>query len=517
MKVRSEEVLMSNAPRSIFWISLLIVTIGVAGCSQSAKPSKPMNVLLVTLDTVRADHLGSYGMKHDITPNLDRLANEGIRFATAISTAAVTPVSHASILTGRNPYAHGVRVLSADGGFRLDEDIPSLATTLKKVGYRTGAAHSSFTVSSTFGFQNGFDFFDSFETRLHREGAFQTWRVGKNQRRADETTDVAIEFIDAGEQPFLLWVHYWDMHDAFLLPDDAFMPPEHELQRAAHGKIQPNPALYAAEIRFMDHHLGRLLAALEERGLERNTVIAVVADHGEGLGDHDWEFHRLLYQEQIRVPLLLRIPDAHSGLTIDRMVRTTDLFPTLLDYLGLPLPAEIDGRSLRALIEGRDDEPRLAYADQINAFDKNAMMIWKRPKDALLYSVQDNDWKLIYKPLHPERSELYQLSVDPAEGNNLFTIDHPQTRRLLAELARHDGWVLEAPTGEGMTDEARQQLVALGYVDDEKADPRKHIEWSFTPPDEFTERVYDDRGICEKESESSCVPIRLGDTHDWLK
>jgi arylsulfatase A-like enzyme len=490
----------------------LVIALGFAeGCgdpASSPEPGRPVNVLLVTLDTVRADHLGSYGFPADITPNLDRFAMQATRFERAFSTASVTPVSHASILTGRYPYSHGLRVLSAEGSFRLEPTIPSLAGVLRESGFRTGAVHSSFTVSDYFGFRNGFDFFDSFETKLEKQGKFADWRLEKNQRRADITTDVAIDFLDAGDQPFFLWVHYWDMHDPILLPDDDFMPPADELEVNRWGAIQPNRALYAAEIRYMDHHLGRLLEALKTRGVESDTLVVIVADHGEGLGDHGWRFHRLLYQEQIRVPLLLRIPGVEGGGRITDLVRSIDIFPTVLDYLGISIPEDIQGRSLRPLLEGDLDTPRVAYADQINVFDKNAKMIQRRPNDLLLHSVQDQRWKLIYRPLLPESSELYDLEQDPGEENNLFRADHPEAKRLLAELADHPGWVLEPPTGMGMDPSARRQLEALGYVEKDEGGAEEPMAWSYTPPARFGEEFFTSQRDCEAATGSTCVLIR---------
>jgi len=499
--------------RTLYAIPLLIALGFANGCgdpASSPEPGEPVNLLLVTLDTVRADHLGSYGFPAEITPNLDRFAGQATLFERALSTASVTPVSHASILTGRYPYSHGLRVLSAEGSFRIEPGIPSLAGVLRQAGFRTGAVHSSFTVSDYFGFRSGFDFFDSFETKLEKQGKFADWRLEKNQRRADITTDVAIDFLDAGDQPFFLWVHYWDMHDPILLPDDEFMPPRDELEINRWGTIQPNRALYAAEIRYMDHHLGRLLDALKTRGLDRDTLVAIVADHGEGLGDHGWRFHRLLYQEQIRVPLLLRIPGVAGGGRIAELVRSIDIFPTVLDYLGLggSIPDDIQGRSLRPLLEGDHDSPRIAYADQINVFDENAKMIQRRPNDLLLHSVQDQRWKLTYRPLLPGASELYDLEQDPAEMNDLFRADHPEARRLLAELAEHGGWVLEPPSGAGMDPAARQQLEALGYVEKDEDEREEPMAWSYTPPARFGEEFFTSPGDCETATGSPCVLIR---------
>jgi len=503
---------MSLPPRHLLAGPLCILAVVVVcGCGSGA-PDHP-NVLLITLDTVRADHLGSYGHPKDITPNLDRLARQGTRFETAISTSAVTPVSHASILTGRNPYAHGLRVIFADGGFRLEKSVPTLASVLRAAGYRTGAALSSFTVSGYFGLDRGFDFFDGFETSLlkRESSGFRDWDTVKSQRRADATTGSAIAFLAAGKGPFFLWVHYWDMHDVLKLPDEAFMPPPTELKFSSSGNLMQSPALYAAEIRFVDHHLGPLLEALGQRGLEEGTLIAVVSDHGQGLGDHGWFGHQILYQEQIRVPLLLRIPGVAGGREVKELVRSIDLLPTLLDYAGLPLPKGVQGRSLRPLMEGREDSPRLAYADQLNLFDKNASMILRRPWDDLLYSVQDQGWKLIYRPTRPEHSELYNLAQDPAETENLFRFDHEHARRLLARLGEHDGWLRQPPRGATMDPEARKRLAALGYVEEEEKKEtrsRPPIAWSYTAAADFGHQYFSTSDACVAETHSPCVLVR---------
>ena len=182
--------------------------------------------------------------------------------------------------------------------------------------------------------------------------------------------------------------------------------------------------------------------------------------------------------------------------------------PTVLDFIGVETPGGIQGRSLRPLIEGRPDEPRLAYADQINVFDRNAKMILFRPKDGLLYSVQDQRWKLVYRPLHPRRSELFDLEKDPGESVNHFRNDHPEAIRLLGELASIAPWVEQAPTGSGMDPAARAQLEALGYVEKDAGNPPPPIVWSYTPVDPFDLKHFESAEACHAASSVECVPIR---------
>jgi arylsulfatase A-like enzyme len=464
----------------------------------------PPDVILITLDTTRADYLGSYGHPEDLTPNLDSLAKTGARFELAISTAALTPVSHAAILTGMQNHEHGLRVLSAKSGYRLDPDVPTLASLLRQNGYRTAAIHSALPVSARFGLDRGFDLFESFtleepwpgtegsdEVDVEAAGTASGESLEHYQRRSDETTDMALEFLRDAESPFFLWIHYWDPHDDFVKPPIEFRPPDEAMARAKRtkGASQRMFALmrlqYASEVRFVDSQIGRLLQAVHDRRPDDSTLLAVVSDHGEGLADHDWWAHRILYQEQIHVPLLIRAPGIAAGTEVSALVRTTDLSPTILDYLGLDAPASMSGVSLRALIEGRDEAPRMAFADQLNGYDMNATMLAKRPNDDFLFVAMDVDAKLIYRPSRPELSELYDLREDPRETLNIYASRPYDVLRLKQALARQNAWVTAPfPPEEGfdVSPEAIAALEALGYA---AGDPGlgDTPDWAWTCPD----------------------------------
>jgi arylsulfatase A-like enzyme len=420
------------------------------------------NILLVTLDTTRADYLSCYGSVKARTPHMDALAAGGVRFADALSASAVTPVSHATILTGRYPYGHGLRVLHAASGYRLPERVPTLATILREEGWRTGAVHSAFPVSGTFGFQRDFDVFESFDGELAvGDGGPSRWSVSELQRRSDESVDRALRFVQGGPAPFFLWLHLWDPHDSLLLPPDPYLA---RVRKDPNGVHHPEE-LYAAELEYMDAQLGRLLDALPE-----NTLVVLTSDHGEGLFDglerHGWFNHRLLYQEQVHVPLIVRVPGDSGGRVVDDLVRTADIAPTVLDYAGVAGPRDLDGRSLRPLIEGGADAPRTAYGDQINGYDYNAGMVLRRPEAAFLFMVVDGDWKLIYRPHMPEASELYHRGRDPGEVTNVVAREPAIARRLLEDLAAREPWVLEAfppAAGESGLD-VGQALASLGYA-----------------------------------------------------
>jgi arylsulfatase A-like enzyme len=459
--------------------------LALCACASESEPVR-WNVLLVTLDTTRADALGCYGARGDPTPHLDRFARSGTRFDQAVATAALTPVSHASILSGLDNRGHGLRVLAGRGGSRIDPHVPTLSTVLRARGWRTAAVHSSFTVSGYYGFDEGFDVFDSLEGEFAPGSAGNlTWNQPALQRRSDTTTDRAIAQITRGS-PFFLWVHYWDAHDGSPLPPSEFLP--HDLPRDGVGRLIQGRELYAAKVRWMDRQFGRLMAALEASGEAERTLVVVVADHGEGLDDHGWDSHRILYQEQIRVPLLVRVPGAKQQASTAALVRTTDIAPTVADYLGLggfadasppdalaerDLSTRMSGLSLRPYIEGEDAEARLAFADALNGYDLNVLSLRARAHEDFVYAVVEWPWKLLYRPLHPDRHELFDLERDPGELENRFASEPDRVLRMEKHLAHHPAWVAApfepepgAGTGSGIdTERARQILSNLGYVE----------------------------------------------------
>lgn len=456
----------------------LLVLLAACGGSESTNGSsgERPNVILITLDTVRADFLSCYGASTGETAAIDGLAKEGVVFERAMSSSGLTPASHATILTGQFQYNHGLRVLAAESGFRLDSDQVTLTTRLKDAGYRTAAVHSAFPVSAHFGFDKGFDHFDSFDASIkRRKGEDKVrWDVGKFQRQSNETTKRTLDWLSANvteddEDPFFLWLHYWDPHD-FVKE-----PPKDEydalLESASLAGIQDEQTRkYAAELRWQDGHIGDLLAAMETRGLLDDTIICVTADHGQGLADgarlHGWNNHRMLYREQVHVPLILRGPGLPSGKRIADQVRTADVTPTLLDLCGLePLEGQIDGVSLAPRMSGDDSGHLVAYGEQINGFDHNAGMRKHRPDATFLYMVSDGDWKLIYKPHMLEASELFHVAVDEREQRNVIANHPEQVERLLTDLATRNPWVLDAfpPMASGAAADASDALSGLGY------------------------------------------------------
>jgi arylsulfatase A-like enzyme len=429
------------------------------------------SVLRITLDTTRADHLGCYGYEPTVSPNLDRLASQGTLFTQAIAQAAVTPVSHASILTGLNPFSHGLRVMHGVSQNRLSDSRVTLAEVLKSQGYQTAAFVSAFPVSERFGLHQGFDSFDADFLRdpvdriVTKQGVVNT---GANQRHGGDTTNRALRWLDQARTPYFLWVHYFDPHDARVLPPPEFTQRYDELWKSVRGVRDVLRSIYAMEISYMDLQIGRLLDELESKDQLRNMIVVVVADHGEGLGDHDWWTHGILYQEQVRVPLVILAPSRAAGRRVEYVVRTVDVMPTILELVGLN-PNRIrkmEGRSLVPLLEGETIDPRyVAYSDSLNMLTYRVHKEVADTKDDLLFSVTQGDWKYIHHLLRTQESELYRLSEDPRELENLIE-SHPQDATRMRELLdSFDAFPEELTSSSEMSSEDIEQLRALGYIE----------------------------------------------------
>lgn len=440
------------------------LTAGLLGCgSESDRPS----LVVITLDTTRADYLSCYGSTRSQTPAMDGLAQSGVLFESAYASSAVTPVAHASIFTGQFAPGHGLRVLAGGGGDRLPDAATTLAELCAAEGWDTAAVHSAFPVSRRFGLDQGFSHFDSFEgkARIDETGK-TTWDVKNLQRRSDETVDRALSWAAEADSPFMLWIHLWDPHDPTLTPPKEFMQGVPSDRQGAYHPIR----LYAREVEYLDLQIGRLLAQLRPLAGEAGLLVALTSDHGEGLDDgmtrHGWPAHRMLYREQIHVPLILSGPGVPALKKIRPLVRTVDLLPTLTKILGLPTPAGIDGLDLAPLWEtpvaGSPQPPRQAYADQINGYDGNASMVRRRPDAAFQFVWISTPWKLYWRPHQPAASELFHLGRDPVEETNEIAVRPKIAARLLNELAQQDPWVTEPYQAPDDVDLAGA-LDALGY------------------------------------------------------
>jgi arylsulfatase A-like enzyme len=450
-------------------------TIAISACRETspgtASADGPANVLLITLDTTRADRLGCYGYDGGTSPNIDALAADAVRFERAMATAAVTPISHASILTGRYPHHHSLRVFYGPIGHFLPDDQPTLATILAARGWQTGAFISAYPASERFGLDQGFE---SYETgvaasvmkrdprkRLPREVQWARQRTAMAQRRADATTDDALAWLEQAHRPFFAWVHYFDPHDASLIP------PEEVTDRFAFSRRAPNPkaSIYDPEIFFMDANIGRLMEWLEVNGEYENSIIVIVSDHGQGLGDHGWQQHRLLYQEQIRTPLIIRTPNGPRGRVVGAVASSIDIAPTILAAAGVAIPDGTDGHDLLAAADEEDGEQRIVLAEALNTLDTHAPRKLPAHQKDLLFCAIDRRWKLIYHRDHPENSELYDLASDPRESTNVIARHPEEKERLLRRLSESGAMVIDSVAPDAPeADESIRMLESLGYI-----------------------------------------------------
>ena len=442
----------------LLWLPLSFL----AACSGEEKP----NVLLITLDTTRADHLSCYGYDKNTSPRLDQLAESGVRFESAIAQAAVTPVSHASILTGLNPPSHGLRVLHGEYENRLQPRNVTLAEVLREEGYATAAFVSAFPVSEIFGMDQGYDTFDAnfvVEDQSKIVGQGGVVNTGNNQRRGDATTDLALSWLEQVEGPFHLWVHYFDCHD------DKIVPPKNELDAAGPWPRDPRARakkLYDVEIEFTDRHMGRLIDALAQSQRRDNTISVVVSDHGEGLGDHNWWTHGVLYQEQVNVPLILVAPELPAGEVIPDLVSTTDILPTVLELARIDDAPRVEGVSLVGVATGQEklDPMREAYSDSVNLMTYGTAVGFRDQKNDMLFSVVRDGWKYIHHMVRPDESELYDLRTDPNETKNLYRANQALANEL-RDLAVGQGQIPEKQLDHhGMSADDIQKLKDLGYV-----------------------------------------------------
>lgn len=446
------------------WLLLTVLIVSQLACAE-----KYRNVVLITLDTTRADHIGCYGYQYNTSPRIDQLADDGVRFEFAIAQSSETPISCASQLTGTYPYRHQLRAMHGFAMTSLDPSVPTLAEVFGRHHYATAGFVSAFPASSRYGLERGFGNFDeSFLDRrppsILEDGMVAT---GNSQRSADETTGAVLEWLQADRRaPFFLWVHLFDPHDTHLLPPERFL--EERLQgRQVGDRHDYLRAVYDAEISWADMHIGIIVDELDRLGLRDSTVLAVTADHGEGLGDHNWWKHSLLYQEQIKIPLILQGPGIPRGQVIAPTVEHVDLMPTLLQLAGIDgsTISEVQGRSLVGLLSENDahNQPTMAYSE-VHSFFTLSESPGKRDI-GVIYSIINDRWKLLHFPRRPTYDKLFDLLDDPGELNNLIDRHRDIAESLLDELIRRKAIDTRLPEKEEITAEDLELLRSLGYVE----------------------------------------------------
>ena len=415
-------------------MAFLILALATPAGSALPASGQRSNLLLVTIDTWRGDYLGAVAPSRVATPRLDALAREGMLFTNTRVPAPITLVTHASLLTGLEPPAHGVR---NNGTFALSEAHTTLAETLRDAGYQTAAVTGAFVLNGRYGLTQGFE---TYLDVLPRQATATS--PAFPEITATEGTDRAIRLLGrlSPSRPWFLWVHYFDPHAVYAAPE-----------RFARRYPQ-DP--YAAEVAYVDEELGRLFAWLESRRLWEATDVIVTSDHGESLGDHGEADHgHLLYEATMRVSTLMKLAGAPRGRRYDTPIRTVDLMPTVLEALGVEAPAEIQGRSVRPVWRGESRRPPPAYGE--------TYLTWYDYGWAWLRSVTLDGWKLIEGP----EPELYDLGGDPRETRNRLG-DEPERaaslRRVLRGLLRSSARPADSRTRT--TAEEAAALRDLGYL-----------------------------------------------------
>jgi arylsulfatase A-like enzyme/Flp pilus assembly protein TadD len=432
-------------------VPLLVVFSGRLFRAGSPRPAADLNVLLITLDTTRADRLGCYGHKPARTPALDALAARGVRFENAYCEVPLTLPSHATILTGLNPYRHGVH---NNGNYALSPGHTTLAEVLKARGYATAAFAASFSVDSRFGLDQGFDAYDDvFEPAA-------PFKPVNSERRADRVFAAFKAWFEkhAGGR-FFAWVHFYDPH----FPYD---PPE---EYAREFRADP----YDGEVAFMDKYVGELVRLLESEGLLDRTLIVAAGDHGEAFGEKVEEGHGLfLYEMSLRVPFIVSGPGLPRGLAVPGEIGLVDITPTVLDLLGVKPASALDGRSLAPALRGKKVPPADIY---LETFYPRENYGWSE-----LVGVLSRGWKYIQAP----KPELYDLRNDPAEEKNLVRSEGGRAADLRSRLEAMLKRAAGAPSGSrALTAAEQERLRSLGYVQfaggrdsGERPDPKDRLE-----------------------------------------
>jgi arylsulfatase A-like enzyme/Flp pilus assembly protein TadD len=427
-----------------------------ATAQPSSGPMKPTNIVLITLDTVRADRLRCYGNAKIKTPTIDALASSGVLFEKAVAQAPLTLPSHASMFTGTNPNVHHVR---DTGGFVLQPSSITMATILREHGWNTAAFIGAVVFKRSFGFNQGFSVYDD---RMPGGSGGEGM-----MRNAGITVDHAMAWLNSqpeqADKPFFVWLHFYDAHQPYV-------PPPAEFQRQYPGNT------YDAEIAYMDQQLGRFVNAVKKRSPAQNTLFVVLSDHGESLGDHgEFQHGVFLYDSTVRIAWVMAGPGIPAGVRVSQQARTIDLLPTVLDLLGgHPSPA-VQGSSLVPAFTGKPVATEYSYEETMYP---KFIMNW-----APLRGIHTAEWMYVRAP----KPELYDLKNDPAELHNVIDA-HPKEYRELDQqlklLVGNNG--TEQVVSQQMDEHTMEKLRSLGYLggssqqsaslDSAGADPKDQIE-----------------------------------------
>jgi arylsulfatase A-like enzyme len=417
--------MVSGAMRGTAWSQVSSQSSSQNSTKSSAARNSSPDVFLITIDTLRPDHVGCYGYKQIDTPGLDALAADGVRFTQAFTHSPITNTSHITILTGLLPSVHGV----TDFGIPLSPQHVTAAELLKKRGYKTAAFIGAVILDSNTlapGLDRGFDFYDNFPKDDSKDANGKNKpRWGRVERRGMEVVTHAENWFEKHRAgPHFVWVHLYDPHDPYEPP--------------APFSEKYKDHLYDGEIAYADSALAHWIAFLKKAGVYDDAIIIVAGDHGEGLGEHGEETHGLfLYDSTLHIPLILKAPvkvvgAAQAGTVIDSEVRTTDILPTILSVAKVDPPAELNGESLLRLI---DKKKTTASSNRTLFGETDYPLRWGW---APLRALRTADAKLIDAP----RPELYDLQADPKETKNLYAVESNKVKAMQTDLAQ---WKAKLP------------------------------------------------------------------------
>ncbi|UCG32346.1 MAG: sulfatase [Phycisphaerales bacterium] len=445
------------------------------------------HVILISVDTLRADHLACYGHPFVKTPNIDRLASEGMLFEQHISAAPTTLNSHTSIMTGTYPHTHGV----PRNEFQVHDDNVMLAEVLKEAGFTTAAFIGAMPLHSQFNFAQGFDHYDEQFDDSSESGA-----VDQAQRPAERVNQAVSAWL-AGVQfeRLFLFVHYFDVHWPYRSPEpyarmyrDDTRPMTgslREIQRVRQG-LRRDPdtvaeecrildAMYCGEITYTDHHIGSLMEVLRRRGLYDHALIVLTSDHGEAMNEHweHWNHGFSTYETTIRTPLIVRQPGGRlAGIRCRELISNIDVMPTILERLGLSLPNRVEGKSFAALLDGGRigaRGPVFAEATKPEYVPMGREPRWAN--EELCRAIRTQEWKFVRRPAE-NICELYDLEADPDEQTNLLLSRSEDSRILAADLAAQlAAWDQAAdplPFRWEIPAHVRELMDSLGYILEDK-------------------------------------------------
>jgi choline-sulfatase len=431
--------------------AIVLCLLVAAGCSRAPEqaqaplqPSQPVrtpkniNVLLMTIDTLRADYVACYGRKPVATPNIDALASRGVRFAQAIAQVPLTAPSHASILTGTYPHVHNVRDM---GGFILEKSVPTLATVLGGAGWNTAAFIGAAVLSHHYGMDRGFGVYSD---SMKDEASLKKLPGIVAELRGEVVAHRAIEWLQKADRskPFFIWTHFYDPH----FPYDSPEPYK--------SRYPKDP--YGGEVAYADAQVGKVLKSVKDLGMENNTLVILMADHGESLGEHGEFTHGVfLYDSTVHVPMIVAGPEVPAGRVVPQQVRSIDVMPTVADFAGVSSGDKVQGVSLKsAIVEGQRPGGTYCYME---TFYPKTQMGWSE-----LRGMRTSEFKMISAP----KPELYRLTDDPAESRNVIdklTADADRLQKQIFQLVGSPK--SQAPLVRStVDDERRKELEALGYV-----------------------------------------------------